>query len=117
MGKKHKDVDVLPFRVRSITGAPKDVFAVYDEGDSTYVSYPVILFSVGDLTVKTGPQQREEIPGAVRGMVSNLGGLVLVEDAIDMTFIGYWRKSVESLGQFLEEHEIELPPDFDDDLG
>jgi hypothetical protein len=119
MGKKRKGEirgEVVDFRVRSITSPPADVFAVYDEGNEEYVSFPVILFAVGDAVVRTGSQEREEVMGLARGMVSNLGGMVLVEDATDMKFIGYWRKGVQSLGEFLEEHEIELPPDFDDDL-
>jgi hypothetical protein len=114
MGKKREEADVVEFRIHSVTTAPDDIFAVYDEGDGEFSSFPVILFALGDLVLKTGPQKREEVPGVVHGMVSNLGGLVMVEGAPDMTFIGYWRKNAQELADFLEEHEVEVPPHLED---
>lgn len=106
---------MVSFKVDRVVAAPAQVFAVYDEGDSEFAAFPVVLFALGTIDMKVSSQQREQVEGHVRGMVSNIGGLVLVEDAADMKFIGYWRKNCQSWAEFLEDHELEVPPDYDED--
>jgi len=118
MGRKKRkdksiyDVEAVDFKIESITAAPRNVLAVYDEGDGEWAVFPVVLFAVGTLDVKTKPHEREAMPGVVRGLVSNIGGLVLVEDSPDMNFVGYWRKNCQDWAEFLEDHDVEVPPDY-----
>jgi hypothetical protein len=105
---------VINFEVENIAPAPAQVFAVYDEGEADYAIFPVILFATGTLTKRVSPKHKEDVPNTVCGMVSNIGGLVMVEHAVDMKFIGYWRKNCQPWEEFLEDHELEVPPDYDD---
>jgi hypothetical protein len=107
---------VIDFKPESITAAPPDTYAVYDEGDSEWAVFPVILFAVGTLKLKGGSESKfKNVANAICGMVSNVGGLVMVEHAVDMKFVGYWKKEVQSLSEFLEDHDIDAPPDYGDD--
>ena len=81
----------------------------------TILSAVVILFAVGTLTKLVAAKRKEDIPNSVCGMVSNIGGLVMVEHAVDMKFIGYWRKDCQPYRDFLEDHELEIPPDHEDE--
>jgi hypothetical protein len=106
---------VINFEVDSIAPAPPDIFAVYDEGEAEYAVFPVILFATGTITRRVSAKHKEDAPNTVCGMVSNIGGLVMVEHAVDMKFVGYWRKNCQPWDEFLEDHELEAPPSLDDD--
>lgn len=106
---------VSNFEAEVIVPAPPHIFAVYDEGDGEWAAFPVILFALGTLARRVSSKHKENIPSAVCGMVSNIGGLVMVEHAVDMKFIGYWRKDSQKWREFLEDHELEVPPDYVDE--
>ena len=108
------DDEIVDFKVQSVSPPPVDTFAVYDEGGGDWAVFPVVLFALGALTIKTGAKQTMDIPNTVCGMVSNVGGLVIVEHAVDLKFIGYWRKECQPFKEFLEDHEVDDTPEFDD---
>ncbi len=58
----------------------------------------------------------DAVDGVVRGMMSNHGGLELIEDGTEMEFIGYWRRDVQpELAEFLSDHDIDAIPESEDD--
>lgn len=109
---KQDDDPVVDFLVSSGCAVPPGVFAIYCDEDGQYEELPVLLWGFGELMLRSG----KKVAGKVRGLVSGHGGLELVEDNTDdMEFIGYWRKDAQTWEQFLEDHEIDEPPEDEDD--
>jgi hypothetical protein len=115
--KPEKTEEFVDFVVRQLSPAPAQTMAVFfdpDEDDWCY--FPVVTFAVGVVNLMRNGDIVDTTEGMVRGMISNHGGLELVEDTDDMEFIGYWRRDAQpEFTEFLGDHGIEQSPDGDDE--
>lgn len=113
--KKKKDEEFADFSVQQLAPAPAHVNAVFhdpdDEDGDGWCYFPVIAFAVGTVTIMKRGEPIDKEKGIVRGMISNHGGLELVEDTDDLEFIGYWRKDAQpTFDEFLQDHGIDAVP-------
>ena len=107
--KKKKDDEFVDFTVQQLVAAPPHIYAVFhDPDDGEWCHYPVICFSVGTASLMSNGKLVDKTGGQVRGMLSNHGGMELVEGAEQLEFVGYWRKDMQpEFAEFLADHDID----------
>lgn len=96
----------------SISPASGETFAVFEDDEGDFNALPVILFGAATYQTESGDKG-----SMVVGMVSMSGGLEVAEHMEEMSFIGYWRRDLQKMVEFLEDHGIEVPDGDEEEEG